>query len=227
MPRTSRPSRCLTTTVTGRAGAAASTTAAAAALAAGGLRHRVRIEDRLPDRRDGELARGRQVGTDRAAAPVDVVARRARALAEEDRLTRDGVAAHRGRRGGRTAIRRHRREAPDVGDELPDLLIGDVGIRVHLGARHAVLDRAEQPRIVAAVLEGPRVQGRSLVVADAIAAVTIRTEARRTGACRLEWPRGSPRAGSRPRRTAAALVPPTGSRRRARRWPRARRCRHD
>ena len=52
---------------------AAPTAASAAAIA--GRRERVRIEDRLPERRDGKLARTGEIGADDAAAPVDVVAR--------------------------------------------------------------------------------------------------------------------------------------------------------
>ena len=95
------------------------------------------------------------------------MAARAACGAEKEPFARGRVAAARRRvRGGRRG-----REAADIGDELPDLLIGQARERRHLAAGDADPDRVEQIAVVATVREGPGIE-RGTAVALSCRTVT-------------------------------------------------------
>src|SRR4051794_8052529 len=90
------------------------------------------------------------------------MAARAGGLTEEQRLPRRRRAVRRDRCVG---ARCRRRQAAEVGDELPRLLVGERGERRHLTAGHAGPDRMEQIAIVVAARKRTRVERGPAVAA--------------------------------------------------------------
>ena len=97
---------------------------------------------------------------------------RARGAAGEQRFSSGGIPGD-GARG--TPASRSGLKTADIGDELPDLRIAQIGKRRHLGPAHPGPDRSKQIRVAAAVRERAGGQRRS-----AVAALGARTMARLT-----------------------------------------------